>query len=118
VRRVGTIWDDLGGVAKGVWLSLVVFAGLFVGAATMMKVLGACPQANRLDLLAYAFHVPVIAHLAQTDKDTLPDFLTFPLPLLTTLTQGEEALRVMSPLSQSKSIRSRGVHVTCKVRGQ
>ena len=94
--KISILWRDLRIVAKAVWLNLLLFVGLLVGAVALLRLSGAYPQASWLDLLVNAFHMSVIERVFQPGDGVLPAVLTFLLPLLTVIILGEGALRVLT----------------------
>jgi len=94
--KISILWRDLRIVAKAVWLNLLLFVGLLVGAVALLRLSGAYPQASWLDLLVNAFHMSVIERVFQSGDGVLPAVLTFLLPLLTVIILGEGALRVLT----------------------
>jgi len=94
--KISILWRDLRIVAKAVWLNLLLFVGLLVGAVALLRLSGAYPQASWLDLLVNAFHMSVIERVFQPGDGVLPAVLTFLIPLLTVIILGEGALRVLT----------------------
>jgi hypothetical protein len=96
MRKISILWRDLKIVIKAVWLNLLLFAVLLAGAVALLRLSGAYPQANWLDLLVDAFHMSVIERVAQPGDGVMPAVLTFLLPLLTVIILGEGAVRVLT----------------------
>jgi FlaA1/EpsC-like NDP-sugar epimerase len=96
MQRMKTIWRDLGIVARAVWLNLILFTGLLLGSAGLMRLSGAYPQANWLSLLVNSFHMAVLERVAEPGDGIVPGILTFVLPLLSVITLGEGALRILT----------------------
>jgi hypothetical protein len=96
MRNIYTLWRDLKIVTKAVWLNLLLFAGLLAGAVILLRLSGAYPQANRLDLLVDAFHMAMLERVVQPGDGLMPAVLTFLMPLLAVIILGEGVLRVLT----------------------
>jgi voltage-gated potassium channel Kch len=96
MRRVRTAWRDLQVVVRAVSGNLALFAGLITGAALLMRLAGAYPGENLLDLIVRAFHMAYLEAVVEPGDGWVPEVLTFVVPVLGVLILGEGALRVFA----------------------
>ena len=94
--HIKTLWRDLRIVIRSIWLNLAVFILLLVCAAGILKLSGAYPQANWLDLMVDSFFMSALERVAEPGDGVMPALLTFLLPLLSAIVIGEGVLRVFS----------------------
>lgn len=105
MKKGHQIWKDLAIVFSMIWLNLLLFAGLMVGAAALMKISGAYPQAGWSGLLLDAFHMAILERVAEEGDGLMPILLSFLLPLGTVIILGEGVLRVFSIYLQKSEHR-------------
>jgi hypothetical protein len=96
MNKLLIFWRDLKIVTRSVLLNIVLFVILLGGAALLLHISGAYPQASWLELLVDAFHLAVIERVVREGEGTLPLVLTFVMPLVTLVILGEGVLRVLS----------------------
>lgn len=96
MRRIRAVWRDLQVVARAVSGNLALFAGLIIGAALLMRLAGAYPRENLLELIIRAFHMAYLEAVVGPGDGWVPDMLTFVVPALSFLILGEGALRVIA----------------------
>jgi hypothetical protein len=85
-----------------IWLNLVLFVGLLVGGAALMKISGAYPQSGWPGLLLDAFHMAITERVAEETDGLMPILLSFILPLGSVIILGEGVLRVLSIYLQKR----------------
>ncbi len=105
MKKVPQFWNDLKIVFSLIWINLVLFIGLMVLGAALMKISGAYPQASWPGLLLNAFHMAITERVAQETDGLVPILLSFILPLGTVIILGEGVLRVFSVYLQKREHR-------------
>ncbi len=105
MKKGRQFWKDLAIVFSMIWLNLALFAGLMAGAAALMKISGAYPQAGWPGLLLDAFHMAILERVAQESDGLMPILLSFLLPMGTVIILGEGVLRVFSIYLQKREHR-------------
>ena len=105
MKKGQQFWRDLSIVFSLIWLNLVLFAGLLVGGAVLLKISGAYPQAGWPGLLLNAFHMAIPERVAEESYGLMPILLSFVIPLGTAIILGEGALRVFSIYLQKSEHR-------------
>jgi voltage-gated potassium channel len=75
---------------------LILFLGLLLGAAFLLQLSGAYPQATFIDLFVDAFHLVMVERVVQLGDGVLPGVLTFMVPLLAILILGEGFMHILT----------------------
>ena len=96
MKKAGNFWRDLKIVLPSIWLNLVLFAGLLMGGAALLKFSGAYPQAGWAGLLLDTFHMAILERVARESDGLIPILLSFVIPLGAVIILGEGVLRVFS----------------------
>ncbi len=96
MRRMRAAWRDLQVVARAVSGNLALFVGLIIGAALLMRLVGAYPHETLLELIVRAFHMAYLEAAVEPGDGWIPEVLTFVVPALGFLILGEGALRVVA----------------------
>ena len=102
MKKVIQFWNDLKIVFSMIWLNLVLFIGLMVLGATLMKISGAYPQAGWPGLLLDAFHMAILERVAQESDGLMPILLSFILPLVTIIILGAGVLKFFPFICKSE----------------
>jgi hypothetical protein len=102
MKKGNQFWRDLSIVFSLIWLNLILFAGLLVAGAILLKISGAYPQASWPGLLLDAFHMAITERVAEENDGLMPILLSFLLPLGTVIILGEGVLRVLSIYLQKR----------------
>lgn len=105
MKKGQQFWKDLSIVLSLIWLNLVLFVGLLVGGAALMKVSNAYPGASWPGLLLNAFHMAITERVANETDGLMPILLTFILPIGSVIVLGEGVLRVFSIYLQKREHR-------------
>lgn len=105
MKKGQQFWKDLSIVFSMIWLNLVLFVGLMVVGAALMKISGAYPQAGWPGLLLDAFHMAILERVAEESDGLMPILLSFLLPLGMAIILGEGVLRVLSIYLQKREHR-------------
>lgn len=105
MKKGQQFWKDLAVVFSMIWLNLVLFAGLLVAGAVLMKISGAYPTAGWPGLLLDAFHMAILERVAEESDGLMPILLSFLLPLGTAIILGEGVLRAFSIYIQKREHR-------------
>ena len=95
------LFRDISIILSAVWVNLVLFIGLMILSASLLKSFGNRPQASWLELLLDAFHFSTIERV-ETGGKVVPLLLAFILPILTAIIVGEGVLRVFSIYMQRR----------------
>jgi voltage-gated potassium channel len=94
-------WRDLSIIFSAIWINLILFAGLMILAAILLRLFGHNPQAGWPQLFLDAFHLAIIERV-DTAGRLVPILLAFILPMVTALILGEGVLRVFTIYSQRR----------------
>lgn len=94
-------WRDISIIISAIWINLILFAGLMILAAVMLRLFGNNSQAGWPQLFLDAFHLAIIERV-DTGGQLVPILMAFILPMITTLILGEGVLRVISIYSQRR----------------
>jgi hypothetical protein len=114
MKKVRQFRNDLSIIFSMIWLNLLLFAGLLIGAAVLMKISGAYPQAGWPGLFLNAFHMAITERVAQEDSGLTPILLSFFIPLGTAIILGEGVLRVLSIYLQKSEHREEWAMMVAK----
>jgi voltage-gated potassium channel len=96
MKRARNFWRNFGIVLRATWINLVLFCGLIVGSAFLLRISGCYPEATWLDLAVDAFHMAITERVAEAGDGIIPAVLTFLIPLLTVFILGEGILRILA----------------------
>jgi hypothetical protein len=93
--RVNRAWRDLRAALGAVWLNLLLYSALLVGAAAFMRVSGIYRDASFLELILGAFQMSHLEGWAGIGDGPLAVALTFVVPAMSIGIIGEGAMRVL-----------------------
>jgi hypothetical protein len=105
MKKVFLFWNDLKIVFSLIWLNLVLFVGLMVAGATLMKFSGAYPGAGWPAYLLDAFHMAITERVAEETDGLMPILLSFILPLGAVIILGAGVLKIFSTYLQKREHR-------------
>ena len=90
------VWRDFRILLRSIWINLLVFVGVLVLGAGLLRASGYYPEARFFDLFVTAFHMAYLERVIEPGAGLIPSLLTFFMPVATILILGEGVIRVVA----------------------